>query len=235
MNEKAVKWIVIGVLAVVAIIIFRGEIAKMIGRNNPTEISITKEGLKVLLTPIGETNISAESSPETQYVDTTKVGSEYAYVDRHYKFAINRPPNSEWVPFNRMSATSFVLAAQAFQADESLVFLLFKPATSLEPGVVFIRVYRKETYTNIQILLAAYIKGLRDNGIETLQSKVDEKTGGAVVVTKETKSGWSGVARLLFTDTYAYIVAMKAFPPGEEYAKLRNEVNMIFNSFRILY
>ena len=236
MNEKVVKWIVLGVIGLVFILIFRGPIRDLINRVTSADIDTSSGHIKIVTTPIGQTTVSAQKSPEAQYVDSAK-SEPNTYVDAHYKFAISWPINSGWIPSTRISKEQVAALGYAGPVEDLGVFFVVKVATSLSPNAGLVGVYAyPKRFDNIQESVNAYINTIRNRGVTLLSSSIDQDTGGAVLVTSNGTA--SGVNRLLIGNTYEYVITMTAVPSsqtsGEEYAHVRDDTNTIFNSFRIL-
>jgi len=232
MNENAVKWIVVGVIALVAIFVFKGQLGNLISRTS--EVNVSKEGVKVVATPIGVTTVSAQRLSERLGIGTEQ-SEPNVYIDEQHKFLISWPLNSEWTPSNKMSQAQFE-AAGIRDRSRMPTFLVAKWETPLSPhvGMVSVDVYPSETYgRNIQALVNEIYKSMNLNGITLDSSSIDQDTGGAVLVTHDT-SGLSAVNRLLVGDTWAYNIFSLSYPPSNDYAELRSETNTILNSIRIL-
>jgi hypothetical protein len=231
MNDKVVKWIVLGIIGLAFLLIFNRQIGELINRISLIDV---KGKVRVVATPIGETTVSVQKSSEN--VDATKLGSNI-YVDKHYKFAISWPVNSGWIPGNKKSKDQLAALGFGGPLENYGTFFVVKPKTSLSlnAGMVNVYAYPKQ-FDNIQETIDAYIRTIRNRGSTILSSSIDKYTGGAVLVTSD--GTVSGVTRIVLGDTYVYTILMASVPSSnnseEEYAKLRNDINMIFNSFRIL-
>jgi hypothetical protein len=235
MNEKAIKWIVVGVIILVSIVVFRGEIGELIGRIK--EIHVSSKEIKVVTTPIGDTTVSAQSSSEKVYTETAE-SEPNTHMDRQHKFLISWPIDSEWIPSNKLSQSQRAELGLPGKDPSNLpTFFVFKFDTPSSPhaGMVNVFAHPSSLFNNdIQDLIDSHKKGLEKNNVTVLSSTIDGNTGGAVLVARDGETGWTGVNRLLVGDTYSYIINMRFYPPGEEYAELRAGSKMIFNSFRIL-
>jgi len=234
MNEKSVKWIVVGVIALVVIFVFRDEIGKLIERAQ--EVSVSSEGVKLVATPIGQTKVTVESVSEKIYAGTPKV-DDNVYVDRQHKFVISWPQNSGWIPHHKMTESDWARLGIVRDPSYQPAFAVYHWDTPESPhaGAVSIDVYSSDQYRHdIKTFLASIIDNARNHGIAVDEVTVDENTGGAVLVTLDKKSNLSAVNRLVVHDPFVYNIFSTSYPSTAEYAKLRDDTNMIVNSFKIL-
>jgi hypothetical protein len=235
-NDKLARWIVIGVLGLVFILVFRSQIGGMINRIVSVDLDLSKHQIKVVSTPIGDTTVSVQRSPEALYADVTKLGSN-VYVDQHFKFAISWPQNSDWVPSTRISEDQFKTLGYGGPREDLGTFYVAKIATSLSPNAAIVSVFAfPKQGDNIQEAVEVYEKTITQRGLIVNSSSIDQDTGGAVLATSNGTA--SGVHRLLLGDEYEYLVTMVYVPStntsAEEYSQLRAATNLIFNSFRVV-
>ena len=231
MNNTAVKWIVLGVLGAAFVFLFRSDISGFIRRITGIDVDIAKRHIIVAATPIGQTTVSVQTSPEAQYVDAKAQSN--VYVDKHYRFSISWPINSGWIPSNTRSKDQLAALTGYVGPIEDLgTFFVTKT-----PGVGLVSVYvNPKQFDNIQAAVDWYVTTITRRGVTISSSTIDQDTGGAVLVT--TSGTVSGVNRLLLGDKYQYVIAMTSVPSShtsaDEYEQIRIDTNMIFNSFRVL-
>jgi hypothetical protein len=226
-NATTVKWVVVGVVALVFLGIFKDEIGGLINRTS----GIEWKGIKVE-TPIGQTTVSVQKAPETQYADAFKFRSN-THVDTNYKFAISWPEGSNWVPSDKMSKSQ--LSSLSLDDLGVTFFLVNFVSDSSQEAAVSVKALPRQ-FASIQSAVDSYVQSQLGVGNTILSSTADPTSGGALVVISH--KGRKGVNRILLGDTYMYLIgsiAMAPNPEGDVSPKLAEETNAIFNSFRILY
>ena len=188
-------------------------------------ISITCN-VVVATTPIGGTTVSAQSSSEASFLRANRSDSE-VYVDENLMFGISWPKNSSWFRSDKMEQTlrkQYGLGGTAFGLVNFVNGYLSLISVDATPKVFF----------TIEEALQSYILDQIRNGTIIVSASIDRAHSGAILVTSYGKQ--TGLVRLLLGNAFTYFVVMgNAYPQTEEYAKARNEANLIFNSFRLLH
>jgi hypothetical protein len=222
------KWIVFGVVIIVFMFLFRGQIEKILDRTE--QISITKDGLeiKTVSTPLGQTVLSNEAAGIN---DESEQPVSQSYVDNDFGFEIDWPQNGSWTPdpataltLSQTYGTTFPLYLAFHQSIDGFVPNINIIVGSTE-GQSMIDWLENENATLVQA------------GWEIVSSQIDEQTqsGVRVISNKNMFGGLYQVQRFLFRGDFAYVVtASKLMNDNNTFPHLYNDMLYIINSFHLV-
>lgn len=178
-------------------------------------------------TPLGETEVASQKSTKASFLSSNRNGN--VYVNDALGFGISWPINSTWqlkTQSSQMNTADNVvnLAYEAF-------FLTNSDQTNTY-GAIAISVYPKTVFL-IEEALSTYVVTQVNQGATIMPASMDAKNNAAILIIS--KNGEPALIRMLLGKDYMYLIQMlSVYPPGNEYARMRTETNMIFNSFRLI-
>lgn len=223
----AVKWVVLGLLGATALFLFRDELRGLLRRT--TEHEISGEGVRIVAakTPLGETTVSVLTAQSPLSASLVEFQSE-THVSTEYGFRISWPTERSWVPSTRMTEEEF--AALGMPADQRPAFMVLKTEVVGEVVPIVWVTAEYDVYGSIRAFFQTHVNYLKQYVTNDILSwRIDEGTGGAVVVVHDDITGWTSVTRLIVANGFAYKLIANQVPPS---SMARKETNFILNSFR---
>lgn len=228
-----VKWIVLGVIAMTALVFFRPQIGNLLNRTSDLEISKSGLKIKTIQTPLGEAEVSNVSVKSSE-IDNDGVQGNM-YISRKHHFLITWPAGETWTASQTMGS--------------SLKDLLKLPVTIEIPIVVVKNSKVGDFQPNVNVTIepigsmtaAAYMKAsieqIRQQGWTLLESSVDEPTqGGFLSFSNNTLAKpLYQFQRIAIANGNAYVITASQVPPEDALSRqLREELLGILNSFRVI-
>jgi len=224
-TSASTKWIVIGVIAVVFMIIFQDEIKHLL--KNAEEVSVTAEGIKIktrtVETPLGKTVLSNKAvEMETSAEQPNNINT---YVDNINGFSLNWPQDGTWIRDDNMAANIGV----AFFVHYYQSFGDFTPNVNVTYEVI--------GNMNLEDWLAIGHNSLQQMGWEIQNLEIDEELNAGVQVIRNRNypGGLFQIQRFILKDDVAYIAtASKLEIDNTAFPNLYSEMGQILNSFQVL-
>lgn len=228
-----VKWIVIGVLGLVALVLFREPLAKLIGRAG--EVSVTSEGvtIKTTETPIGVAVVSRTDAAAEPSGPVGTIGNRF--VDRKRRFEISWPPGGGWRADESLGKRLHAMTNLTSATEVPLVIVgdtvgEFTPSVNVVVDTV-----------DAEVTIAQYVEDcsrtMYHSGWTVLSTSVDEATQGGFLAFLNTTMGTQvyQFQRIIVADGRAYVITASQLPPDRSLTQeLREELRGILNSFSLL-
>lgn len=227
------KWIVIGVIGVVALFLFKAEIGRLIDRTS--SVSITSEGIdvKTVETALGKTVVSAEP---VKAADVTATGIvDTKYVSQADKFEISWPDNVNWSVSDTYGQQLHQMMGLPSTVSIPMIIMSNQTIDDFTPNII-VSVEQVQGM-DIAQYIDSNLQMIRQMGWEVLSSSVDATTQAAFVVLRNSDFAYDLLQfqRYVVTPTRAYVVTASQLPPESDLSpQLRNDLRNILNSFSVL-
>jgi hypothetical protein len=230
------KWIVLGVVALVFMVLFREPLTQLLHR--ATDIEITKEGVKIktMQTPIGEVAVSVSNVSKQQNSSLSEGIHENSYIDKRDKFRISWPDNINW---NASESLGQILHAQLNLPSTVRVPIVItknEAADNFKPNINVV-VELVGGGMTIDRYLELNIQQMEQFGWTILSSDSDEATqaGALVFLNNSFQNQIHQFQRLVIASGKAYIVTASQLPPDNLLSQqLRSDLKNILNSFQLI-
>lgn len=223
-NLPMVKWIVIGVIAVFFLILFRQEISQLLNRTE--SVVISDKGL-TLNTPIGITDVTYRKSQSSDYSTLYPSGMFVNSMDNEHRYAISYPRNSIWKDISYLGPEWL----QKFEALPGFSKAIVAPGQDDFIAMVTVRIYWAENLT-IQQALTGFQQGAGE-GVKYSRPSIDQSTNSATLSGYDQIGDKIMVSRVILIDGWLYDLRGIISPNAS--SKIKDEMNIIVNSFHMLY
>jgi len=225
MNKPSlVKWIVIGVISIFFLILYRQEISQLLNRTESVKFS--HEGV-TLKTPIGITDVTYRKSQSSGYSTLYPSGKFVNYINNEYKYAISYPRNSIWKDISYLGPEWL----QKLEALPGFSKAIVAPGRDDFIAMVSVRVYRAGNLT-IQEALIGFELGAGE-GVTYYRPRIDQSTNSATLPGYDQIGDKIMVSRVILIDGWLYDLRAMISPNAS--SKIKEEMNIIVNSFHMLY
>lgn len=222
MNAASTKWIVLGIVAIVFMVVFNKELKELI--SGAEEFTIGKDGIsikaKTVKTPLGETVLSNVAA-----VEPLGSAENVAYVDSRYDFQLDWPQDGSWIRddymANMLGVSLYIRYHQSFGEFYPNVNVVIDNAGSI----------------TIEDLISASNPQFEQMGYKVEFTEVDEETNSAVqvLVNRNFPGGLYQVQRYILKDGIAFIATASKLESDEAaFPHMYEELGLILNSFQAL-
>ena len=227
------KWVVLGVVALVSLVLFKAEIGNVI--HNAGEVEITTSGLKIktVQTVLGQAEVSnIKVKASTAPADGIS-GNEY--VSREHQFQISWAAGGAWKPSETMGSALLKQLGMPPTVSIPLVLLRSEPVGNFRPNVNVV----VETIGEMsaKAYFDANVQSMEKQGWQILTQDFDDTTQGGFISYYNNTMGTKlyQFARVAVANGNAYVITASQLPPDDGLSdQLRAGLLQILNSFRTL-
>jgi Na+-transporting methylmalonyl-CoA/oxaloacetate decarboxylase gamma subunit len=232
-SSASTKWMVLGMLVLVFLVMFHPEIGRLIDRVGDIEVSKEKVEIKTVQTVLGNTQLSsvvvAPPMPSRGIQGTT-------YVNPQEGFQISWPDNEHWTANEQIGKDFALRLGLPPTTDVPLVILEKNPTSRFHPNVnVMVEPWIGDGQS-VRQTIEPYVNQIRQQGWPVLAFEVDEATHAALVVfLNGSYGGLYQIQRYVFAPSRAFTITASQLPPADQLGtKLREDLLSTLNSFRFL-
>lgn len=228
-----IKWIVLGVVALVALVLFKTEISGVI--RNAGEVEITTTGLKIktVQTVLGQAEVSnVKVKANANQADGIQGN---AFSSRQHRFQINWAAGGGWEPSETIGPALINRTGMAATVSMPLVLLRSQPVGNFRPSVNV--VVEKIGPTSAKVYFDASVQAMQQQGWQILTQDFDASTQGGFITYFNSSMGTKlyQFARLAVANGNGYVITASQLPPDDGLSdQLRAGLLQILNSFRTL-
>lgn len=223
-NQSLIKWIVIGVITIFFLVLFRQEISRLLNRTESVKIS--HEGV-TLKTPIGITDVTYRKSQSSDYSTLYPAGRFVNYKNNEYRYAISHPRNSIWKDISYLGPEWL----QKFELLPGFSKAIIAQGKNDFIAMVVVRVYWAGNLT-IQEALVGFEQAAGE-GISYSRPRIDQSTNSATLPGYDQIGDKIMVSRVILISGWLYDLRAAISPNAS--SKIKEEMNIIVNSFHMLY
>lgn len=234
LSAAATKWMVVGVIAVAFMVIFQSQLGRLLDRVSDVEVSSSGIKIKTVDTPIGKAEVSVVpvrySSPVRDGIQGT------TFTSNQFKFQISWPNKNDWTGDEAWGPVFLQNMGFPPTVKAPIMITYNQVIGNTTPNVNVI--VEKIGNMDIQSYLDLSNQGIVSVGGQVISSTVDEQTQGGFTVLKSTNAFGELVyqfQRTAIANGNAYIITATQIPPDNQFSQqMKNELNSIVNSFRII-
>ncbi|KAA3615078.1 MAG: hypothetical protein D8M58_11540 [Calditrichaeota bacterium] len=224
------KWIVFGVVIIVFMFLFKGEISKILDKTE--EISISTDGIAIktrtINTPLGKTVLSNKAA---EFEDTSAEPVSQVYVDEDNGFQIDWPQNGKWAVNREMAG----FMSTNWNANFPLYIGYYQSFGDFTPNINVL--VGPTNDIPIKDWIDATNNELVQLGWEVVDTEIDEETmsGVNVMLNRDIQGSLYQVQRFLFKEGKFYMVtASKLESDTDVFPEIYEEMAFILNSFELI-
>ncbi|MFV2004165.1 MAG: hypothetical protein ACC650_03120 [Gammaproteobacteria bacterium] len=235
MPPGSIKWVIVGVIAISFMVLFQSQIGRLVDRVSDVEVTSSGIKIKTVDTPIGQAEVSVVP---VSYATPVKDGVQGStYTSNQFKFQISWPNAYEWTADEEWGQT--FVQSMGFPATIKMpIVILYNEVIGNTRPNVNVVVEKIGSNMGIQEYINLSVQNLISQGWQVVSSTVDEQTQGGFVVLNTTDALGQSVyqfQRVAIAHGNAYNITATQVPPESSLSQqMKDEVNSIVNSFRII-
>ncbi len=227
------KWAVIGVVMLIFLFLFRGELSRLLDRATGVKLSPTGIEIKTADTPLGKTVVSGTSIKSSGDLIEGIRGTNY--VNKQYKFQISWPNSVNWSASDTYGEALHQKLGLPPTIEIPIVIMRNEMVGNFRPNVNVL----VESVGNMSIrqYIELSVQSMQQRGWIIFSSSVDEVTEGGLLVFLNTsfENDLYQFQRIIIASGRAYVITASQLPPDNLLSQqLREELRDILNSFRLI-
>lgn len=227
------KWIVLGVVALVALVLFKAEIGGVI--RNAGEVEITTSGLKIktVQTVLGQAEVSnVKVKASTSQTDGISGNS---FFSRRHQFQISWAAGGGWEASESLGAALLSRSGMPPTVSMPLVLVRSQAVGNFRPSVNV--VVERVGGMSARAYFEGNVQAMQQQGWQILTQDFDDSTQGGFISYFNSSMGPKlyQFARLAVANGNGYVITASQLPPDDGLSdQLRAGLLQILNSFRTL-
>lgn len=227
------KWIVLGVVALVTLVLFKTEISGVIRNASDVEITTTGVKIKTVQTVLGQAEVSnVKVKANTGQADGIQGNT---FSSRQHQFQIGWTAGGGWEPSETLGPALISRTGMSATVSMPLVLLRSKAVGNFRPNVNV--VVEKIGSMSAKAYFDASVLAMQQQGWQILTQDFDASTQGGFISYFNSSLGPKlyQFARLAVANGNGYVITASQLPPDDGLSdQLRAGLLQILNSFRTL-
>lgn len=227
-----VKWVVLGVVVIIALFLFKEEIKQLLGRTESIDLPGGVK-IKTASTVLGKAEVSAVTVKGSKSLGEGIQGSKF--VSRQHKFEITWPGGGDWSASDTIGNFLKQQLGLPPTIDIPLVIMKNEMAGKFRPNVnVGVEAIGRMSFSEY---FNSNIQVLQQQGWQILTKDFDEATQGGFLSFYNNSYGYNlyQFQRYAVANEKGYVITASQLPPEDSLSQqLRQQLLGILNSFRII-